>query len=68
MQQHEKACKGINKAHGFQGCGKMSFYRLHGLCPSCQWDWMQNDERGKIYYAKVFSSKVKKGYGKKGID
>ena len=65
MQQHEKACKGINKAHGFQGCGKMSFYRLHGLCPSCQWDWMQNDERGKIYYAKVFSSKVKKATEKR---
>jgi hypothetical protein len=55
-----KKCKGINKAHGYEGCGKPSQYRKFGLCPSCLYDWMQNDERGKIYYAKVFAPKVKK--------
>ena len=59
MENKAKPCKGINKAKGFDGCGKNSMYRKHGLCPTCQYEWMMEDERGKIYKAKVFDIEVK---------
>lgn len=61
MIEHKpKPCKGINKAHGFKGCKTPSVNRKYGLCPSCLYDWMLTDERGKIYKAKVFQPKVEK--------
>lgn len=44
----EKTCKGIGKAFGFDGCGKLTLYRNHGLCPKCYPRFLQEDERGKI--------------------
>ncbi len=58
----EKKCKGINKAHGYESCGKMvkANTRKFGLCPSCFFDWMQTTEGGKIHYQKQFQPKVEK--------
>ena len=58
----EKKCKGINKAHGYESCGKMvnANTRKFGLCPSCFFDWMQTTEGGKIHYQKQFLPKVEK--------
>ena len=55
---NKKECKGINKAFGYDGCGKLSDYRKFGLCPYCLYDWMTNSENGKIYYLKQFKPKV----------
>ena len=48
MKQKAKACKGINKASGYKGCGTITMYRKYGLCSSCLRDFYLNDERGKI--------------------
>jgi len=56
----EKPCKGINKAKGYDGCGKDSAYRKFGLCPACFYDWMTTTELGKIHYQKQFLPKVSK--------
>ena len=67
----EKPCKGQNKAHGADACGKMTDVRLrkYGLCPSCYWNWMQVNESGKVHYQKQFlkqvESKIKKTKTKK---
>jgi hypothetical protein len=54
-------CKPTNsKTRGYESCGKESNYRKLGLCASCFYDWMQTDERGKVYNQKTFSKKVKK--------
>jgi len=49
MDIKEKNCKGMNKAFGFDGCGKLSKYRKYGLCPSCLSDWMSNTIIGQEY-------------------
>lgn len=49
----EKPCKGIGKAHGVKGCGKVTAYRTYGLCDSCRADFLLNDERGKIILQKA---------------
>lgn len=61
-----KICKGINKAHGFESCGKEveASRRKYGLCPVCFWDWMQNTEGGKTHYKKQFIPKVEKNVKK----
>ena len=58
----QKPCKGINKAHGFEGCGNLvkAKERVYGLCKVCYWEWMQETEGGKIHYQKQFLPKVKK--------
>jgi len=55
-------CKSTNsQTRGFDSCGKDVFKRYKfGLCSKCFFDWTQEDERGKIYYAKSFLPKVKK--------
>lgn len=60
IQQKPKKCKGINKANGFDGCGKETLKRRFGLCPSCLWDWMLKDERGKLWREKQFIPQVEK--------
>lgn len=60
MNQKPKKCKGINKAHGYEGCGKEVLKRTYGLCPYCLWDWMQNTEAGRIHYKKQFIPRVEK--------
>lgn len=55
----QKICKkGINKALGFEGCGKETFKLQYGLCPKCLYDFYTKDERGKILYQKSFLPKV----------
>lgn len=55
----QKICKkGINKALGFEGCGKETFKLQYGLCPKCLYDFYTTDERGKILYQKSFLPKV----------
>lgn len=56
-----KRCKGQNKAHGAEACGKDTDVkkRKYGLCPTCYWHWMQNSESGKVHYQKQFLPKVK---------
>lgn len=58
----EKPCKGQNKAHGYEGCGKMTDVkkRTYGLCGACYWDWMSTTEGGKIHKEKFFIPRVKK--------
>jgi len=52
-------CKPTNsKTRGYKSCGKESIRRMLGLCAVCFYDWMQTDERGKVYNQKVFSKKV----------
>lgn len=53
MEVKAKACKGINKAKGFKGCGIVTKYRKHGLCSSCLKDFYLNDERGRIIVEKA---------------
>lgn len=57
-----KHCKGQNKAHGANACGKPTDVkkRKYGLCPVCYWDWMQSSETGKVHYQKQFLPTVKK--------
>lgn len=59
INQKPKQCNGIGKARGFEGCGKETSRRTYGLCPSCYFDFMTNDERGRIIYQKKFIPKVK---------
>lgn len=60
MKTPIKKCSGINKAKGYNGCGKETAFRTYGLCASCFWDWMQTTELGKIHYTKSFIPKVDK--------
>lgn len=65
-------CKGINKCKGVDGCGELSLYRQHGLCPKCLYEWMLNNENGKVYkkttFDKKVSTKVKKIQKKKDLE
>lgn len=49
----EKACKGINKAKGFQGCGKLTKFRKYGLCMSCYPVWLYSTDIGKLEIEKA---------------
>lgn len=60
LENKPKPCKGINKAYGFEGCGKEYLNRKFGLCPSCMWDWMQTTAEGELYRLKQFGPKVEK--------
>ena len=60
MKQKPKKCKGINKAHGYEGCGKEVLKRTYGLCSYCYWDWMQNTEGGQVHYKKQFIPRVER--------
>lgn len=42
-----KACKGINNAKDFEGCGEVVMYRRYGLCASCIVKWNLSTEEGK---------------------
>lgn len=54
----EKKCKGQNKAHGFESCGKMTnvAYLKYGLCTSCYPKYLLNDERGKVIMHKAMNA------------
>lgn len=55
-----KKCKGINKAKGFDGCGKPSQQRQYGLCISCLRQWSISTEEGKKWLKKQTAWKMKK--------
>jgi len=42
-----KPCKGINKAKGFESCGKDTLKRVYGLCSSCYAKWLYTTDEGK---------------------
>ena len=52
ISHSKKRCAGINKANGFKGCGKETYYRTYGLCPSCLADWF-GTETGKVFFEKL---------------
>jgi len=54
----EKKCKGQNKAHGFESCGKITnvAYLKYGLCASCYPKYLLNDERGKVIMHKAMNA------------
>lgn len=58
----EKKCKGIGKAHDYNGCGLLvqANTRRYGLCPKCFFDWMTTTAQGKLHYEKQFISKARK--------
>lgn len=49
----EKTCKGINKAKGFQGCGKLTKHRKYGLCLNCYPTWLYSTDLGKLEIEKA---------------
>ncbi len=53
MKTKPKQCKGIGKAKGFKGCGKISAFRKYGLCPSCLSDWANQTDEGKAFLKRV---------------
>ena len=52
MRAGFKLCKGINKALGFDGCGKtmIAAERKYGLCPKCLWRWTQETDTGAEWF------------------
>ncbi|QQO97092.1 recombination protein [Cellulophaga phage Nekkels_1] len=56
-----KPCKGQNKAFGADACGKDTPVekRKYGLCQTCYFNWMMENESGKIHYETQFLPKVK---------
>ena len=61
-----KPCKGQNKAFGAEACGKDTPVekRKYGLCQTCYFNWMMENESGKIHYETQFLPKVKQLTGK----
>ena len=53
IEPKTKKCKGINKAHGFNGCGKLTLFRKNGLCASCLADWVSTTSEGKEFLKSV---------------
>lgn len=48
IEPKEKRCSGTGLAKGY-GCGKMTKYRVHGLCTKdCYPEWLMNSENGKL--------------------
>ena len=56
----DKTCQGNYNVDKFQGCGSTAYKFVYGLCPKCLYEWMTTTEKGKIYYAKQFLSKVER--------
>ena len=56
----EKACKGINKAKGYKGCGKKTLNRKYGLCMNCYPDFILNTDQGKVILKKSIEIGKKK--------
>lgn len=58
----EKPCKGMGKAKGFEGCGKMVLKRTYGLGNCCYPKWLLNTPEGKekLQVATIKASKPRK--------
>ena len=50
---NSKPCKGINKAKGFKGCGKLTKHRKYGLCLNCYPTWLYSTDVGKLEIEKA---------------
>ena len=50
---NSKICKGIGKAQGFKGCGKLTQFRKFGLCSSCYPTWLYTTDVGKLEIEKA---------------
>lgn len=48
-----KPCKGIGKANGVNGCGKVTRQRTYGLCSNCLHDFLFETDAGKIQFQKI---------------
>jgi hypothetical protein len=56
---NQKICKPTNsQTRGYESCGKVRYIHKFGLCTACFYDWLTNDERGKIHKQLVFDKKV----------
>lgn len=53
METKSKPCKGIGKAKGVKGCGKITPYRKYGICSSCLTDFYRNTDAGKLIVDKA---------------
>lgn len=54
-----KICKPRNsQTRGFKTCEKERYIYKFGICSVCFYDWLSDDERGKIYKQKIFNKKV----------
>jgi hypothetical protein len=70
-----KKCKGIGKAHGFDGCDKPSVFRKYGLCNLCLAEWIDATKEGKGFMdslvikskAKVVNNQKKKDRAEKSL-
>ncbi len=59
IEPKQKPCKGIGKAKGFDGCGKETYKRTYGLCPSCYADWLLSTPEGKEKLTKATIKAIK---------
>jgi hypothetical protein len=53
MTTPKKKCKGLGKAHGFEGCNKLFHFRKFGLCAACLGDWISDTEEGKKHLQSI---------------
>ena len=53
MNIKPKPCKAINKAKGFESCGKETLKRVYGLCSSCYAKWLYTTDEGKAKIEKL---------------
>ncbi len=60
IEPKQKKCKGQNKAFGFEGCGKLTLFRKHGLCASCLADWVDSTENGKTFLKSIQIKGIKR--------
>ncbi len=58
LEPKEKICKGINKANGVNGCGKLTKFRTFGLCNNCLSDFLFDSDAGKLVFQKRIMPKV----------
>lgn len=59
MKINPKKCKGINKANGVKGCGKLTLYRKYGLCSKCLTTFYTTTDAGKLLVLKAYNKAVK---------
>lgn len=59
MKNKEKPCKGIGKAKGVKGCGKITMWRKYGLCSSCYADFILNTDYGRTLLQKATITAIK---------
>jgi len=57
IEPKKKACKGIGRALGFQGCGQLTLYRKYGLClGGCYAEWIYSTKEGSEVLLKTLKT------------